>query len=849
MVCTYGVNRVPTDVVEAAEGAGAATTAVDPAGTTVLSPSGSTGVIGVAEPAPALTAAGGVEAPARPHTLGRIGESVTRPDGIPKTTGAFQFSSDLWADGMVWGRALRSPHPYARIRSINIAPALAIAGVRAVLTHEDVPGRGVYGLEHPDQPVLAADVVRHCGEPVALVAADHPETARLAAEAIVVEYEPLEAVTDAAIAAEAPPIHPDGNVIRHITIRHGDPDATGDVLVEGDYEVGMQDQAFMGTESGLAMPSGTGGVELFISTQWLHADQRQIAEALDLPPDDVHITLAGVGGAFGAREDVTLQIHLCLLALHTGRPVKMLYNREESFFGHVHRHPARLQYRHHATADGQLVKVEATVTLDGGAYASTTAAVLANACFFAAGPYRVPNAIVEGWGMRTNNPPCGAMRGFGVVQVCFAHEAQMDRLADALGLDPLELRLRNALGPGDTLITGQKLTGTAPMTELLEALADYPLPPGTSDAGGVGSGADSGGGNGAGNGRAAAAPVTDSAMARPGGSGRTADASHVRRGVGYAASIKNLLFSEGFDDYSTAACRLSEGVATITCACVEVGQGFVTLAQQIAREILGTQQVLLDPADTSIGSAGSSSASRQTWMSGGAVLAACEAVRDEVLAHVAAEAGIPQSDLTLRDGEVVSADGGFRRDLADVTADRVFRHEIEHHHEPTTEVDADGQGRPHVSFAFAAHRAVVDVDAELGLLRTVEVATTQDVGRILNPVQAIGQIEGGIAQGVGLAVMEEIVLDGGRVRNASFTDYLIPTALDMCDVRIARLVEEPEPGAPFGAKGIGEPPTISSTPAVAAAVREATGLPLNRVPIRPSDIALHPDPAAAAPQS
>ena len=787
----------------------------------------STGVAGVTSAGAVLSAAGGVEAPARPRTAGRIGESVPRPDGIPKTTGTFQFSSDLWVDGMLWGRALRSPHPYARIRSINIAPALAISGVRAVLTADDVPGRGVYGLEHADQPVLAGDIVRHCGEPVALVAADHPEAARLAAEAIVVDYEPLPAVTDAAAAAGAPPIHPDGNVFRHIAIRHGDPEATAEVIVEGDYEVGMQDQAFMGTESGLALPTGDGGVELFISTQWLHADQRQIAEALDLAPEHVRITLAGVGGAFGAREDVTLQIHLCLLALHTGRPVKMLYNREESFFGHVHRHPATLQYRHHATADGRLVKVEATVTLDGGAYASTTAAVLGNACFFATGPYRVPNAVVDGWGMRTNNPPCGAMRGFGVVQVCFAHEAQMDRLADALGIDPLELRLRNALGPGDTLITGQKITGTAPMTELLEALADYPLPPGTGGAGDGGTGTV--GGNGA----------TD-AMARPGGAGRTADDSHVRRGVGYAASIKNLMFSEGFDDYSTAACRLSDGVATITCACVEVGQGFVTLAQQIAREVLGVQQVLLDPADTAIGSAGSSSASRQTWMSGGAVLAACEGVRDKVLAFVAADSGIPASELALYDGQVVST-AGLHRSLAEISAERDFRHEIEYHHAPTTGVDADGQGEPHVSFAFAAHRAVVDVDADLGLLRTVEVATTQDVGRILNPVQALGQIEGGIAQGVGLAVMEEIVLDGGRVRNASFTDYLIPTALDMCDVRVARLVEQPEPGAPFGAKGIGEPPTISSTPAVAAAVRRATGLPLNRVPIRPSDIALHPD--------
>ncbi|MCY3661295.1 MAG: xanthine dehydrogenase subunit D [bacterium] len=771
-----------------------------------------------------LNAAAGVEAPARPRTTGRIGESVARPDGIPKTTGAFAFSSDLWADGMLWGRALRSPHPHARIRSINIAPALAIGGVRAVLTADDVPGTGIFGIEHADQPVLAADVVRYCGEPVAVVAADHPETARLAAEAIEVDYEPLPPVTDATAAADAPPIHPDGNLFRHIRIRHGDPAATGDIVVEGDYEVGMQDQAFMGTESGLAMPTVDGGVELFISTQWLHNDQRQIADALGLAPADVHLTLAGVGGAFGAREDVTLQIHLCLLALHTQRPVKMLYNREESFFGHVHRHPARMRYRHHATADGRLVNVEAEIILDGGAYASTTAAVLANASFFATGPYKVPNAAVDGWGMRTNNPPCGAMRGFGVVQVCFAHEAQMDRLADALGIDPLELRLRNALEPGDTLITGQQITGTAPVAELLEALGEYPLPQETDGAGRHGSG-----GNGA-----------AGAMARPGGAGRTADDSHVRRGVGYAASIKNLMFSEGFDDYSTAACRLSDGVATITCACVEVGQGFVTLAQQIAREVLGVQQVLLDPADTAIGSAGSSSASRQTWMSGGAVLAACEGVRDKVLAYVSAECGIPPTELSLRDGQVISA-SGLSRDLADISAERDFRHEIEYHHAPTTEVDADGQGEPHVSFAFAAHRAVVDVDGDLGLLRTVEVATTQDVGRILNPQQAVGQIEGGIAQGVGLAVMEEIVLDGGRVRNASFTDYLIPTALDMCDVRIARLVEEPEPGAPFGAKGIGEPPTISSTPAVVAAVRQATGLALNRVPIRPSDIALHPD--------
>lgn len=773
---------------------------------------------------PSLQAASpGATVLGRTAAAGKVGESVPRPDGAPKTSGSFMFSSDLWSDGMLWGQTLRSPHARARILDVDISEALRIDGVRAVLTHEDVPGSGYYGLDRPDQPVLAKDVVRYCGEPIVVLAADHPETARRAADAIRVSYELLPACCDPEEALDAPPLHPDGNVIRTLAIRSGDLDAEGEVQVEGSYEVGMQDQAFMGTESGMALPSGDGGVELFISTQWLHADLEQIAAALDLPEEAVHLTLSGVGGAFGAREDVTLQIHLCLLALHTGRPVKMVLNREESFFAHVHRHPARLWYRHHADADGRLVKVEAKVILDGGAYASTTGHVLANACYFAAGPYKVPNVLVEGWGMRTNNPPCGAMRGFGVVQVCFAHEAQMDRLASALGLHPLELRRRNALAPGDRLITGQEITGTAPVRELIDALEEAPLPNFPPPA---------------------ALPVGD--MALPGGAGRTADGDSIRRGVGYAVSIKNLMFSEGFDDYSTAAARLADGVVTITCACVEVGQGFVTLAGQIAREVLGVDEVQLAQADTSIGSAGSSSASRQSWMSGGAVLKACEAVRDDVLAYASAQGGFPADQLELRDGEVVSVDGSYRVGLEALTAGRSFSSEVEFRHAPTSAPDADGQGNMHVSFAFAAHRAVVDVDVELGLLRVVEIATTQDVGRILNPTQALGQIEGGIAQGLGLAVMEEMVIDEGKVRNASFTDYLIPTALDMCDVNVVRLVEEPEPGAPFGAKGIGEPPTISSTPAIAAAVRQATGLELNRVPISPADVALAERPPSAA---
>ena len=367
----------------------------------------------------------------------RIGESAIRPDGVPKVKGEFVFSNDLRHPDMIWGGTLRSPHPSARIVSINTTPALKMTGVYAVLTSEDLDGIPLYGLEHPDQPVLADGVVRFQGEPVAIVAADHPDNVRLALEAIDVEYELIEPLSDSKLAQENEAIHPDGNLFREININYGNSQEEGEITVEGTYEVGMQDQAPLGTESGMAVPSEDGGIDLFVSTQWLHADRDQVAACLNLPPEKVRLTLAGVGGAFGAREDISLHIHLCLLAMRTGKPIKMSYSRTESFHGHVHRHPAQMWYRHHAKSDGTLIRIEARLLLDGGAYASTSSAVLANATCFAAGPYRVPNVEIYGAVVRTNNPPCGAMRGFGCVQVCFAHEAQMDKLAVELGMDPV----------------------------------------------------------------------------------------------------------------------------------------------------------------------------------------------------------------------------------------------------------------------------------------------------------------------------------------------------------------------------------------------------------------------------
>lgn len=745
---------------------------------------------------------------------GRLGHSTLRPDGIAKVQGSYEFSNDLSADGFLWGATLRSPHPYARIVSIDLSEAWKINGVEAVITAADVPGKATYGLISQDQPVFAADVVRYVGEPIAAVAGIHPEVCRRAVAAIRVEYEVLEPLTDPerSLDPSVAPIHPDGNVIRRQQIIRGDQTLQGDVIVEGHYEIGMQDQAFLGLEAALAVPApGGAGVELHVATQWLHEDRHQIAACLGLPDEQVRLVLGGVGGAFGAREDISLQVHSCLLALRTGRPVRMAYSREESFLGHVHRHPATIWMRHHATRDGVLQRIEARFLLDGGAYASTSSAVLINAVTHTQGPYRCENATVDGYAVRTNNLPCGAMRGFGVVQAGFAHERQMDKLAAACGLDPVELRLRNAMRTGDRMITGQVMENVAPVERCIRETAALPLP--DEPVGGH----------------------DGDPLRLPGGAGLTADRSHIRRGIGFAVGIKNLMFSEGVDDYATARCRLADGVAHLKFATAEVGQGFVTLAGQIARSVLGVDDVVLETIDTGIGSAGSTSASRQTWMSGGAVDGACRLVRERLFEHLGALHGIDPLRFAIDGHDVVDTMGDLRLPIASATAGLDIEETFEHHHRPTEHLDEQGQGNCHTAFAFVAHRAVVDVDPELGLVKVVQIATAQDVGKALNPLSVIGQIEGGIAQGLGLAVMEEIIQVDGRVKNASFTDYLLPTFLDMPPV-VASLVEEPDPMAPLGAKGVGEAPCISSTPAIVAAICDAIGRDLHRVPVRPHDI-------------
>ncbi|MGK5447989.1 xanthine dehydrogenase family protein molybdopterin-binding subunit [Streptomyces radiopugnans] len=763
---------------------------------------------------PLTGAAAGAEAEQARYGLGA---SLQPADALAKVQGTFPYAADLWAEGLLWAAVLRSPHPHARIVSIDTAPAAEMPGVRAVVTHEDVPGDATHGRRVADRPAFARDTVRHYGEPIAAVAADHPDTARLAAAAIAVEYEVLEPVTDPEKAFEAEPIHPDGNLIRHIPLRYGDESVTGEVVVEGLYRIGRQDPAPIGAEAGLAVPRTDGGVEIYTASTDPHTDRDLAAACFGLRPEQVKVVVTGVPGATADREDLSVQLPLGLLAMRTGCPVKLAATREESFLGHAHRHPTLLRYRHHADSEGRLVKVEAQILLDAGAYADDSADALAAAVSFAAGPYVVPHAAIDGWAVRTNNPPSGHVRGEGAMQVCAAYEGQMDKLAARLGMDPVELRMRNVMATGDLLPTGQTVTCPAPVAELLRAVREAPLPPLPADG----------------------APGPEEWLL-PGGPEGAGDPGAVRRGIGFALGMVHMLGAEGTDEVSTATVKVDGPVATVMCAAVETGQGFSTLARQIVQEVLGVEEVHVVAVDTDQPPAGPGARGRHTWVSGGAVERAAKMVRTQLLQPLAAKFGMSTELLTIADGKITSYDGVLSTTVAEALEGKELWATAQCRPHPTEPLDDTGQGDAFVSLAFAAIRAVVDVDVELGTVRVVEMAVAQDVGRVLNPQQLRARIEAGVTQGVGAALTEHLRVSRGVVRHPDLTAYPLPTALDAPDIRIVRLVEERDVVAPFGAKSVSAVPVVVSPAAVAAAVRAATGRPVNRLPIRPQAAVANP---------
>ncbi len=705
-----------------------------------------------------------------------IGASLPRPDALGKVTGAARYPADLVQAGMLHLQVVFARRAHARISALDASAAASYPGVVAVITAEDVPFNQ-FGLIEADQPVLCGDVVRFEGDKVALIAAESKDAAVAAAQLVRIDYEDLPAVTDAraALAADAPLVHEQRgtNLLLHVPIRKGDTArafATADVVLEGDFTTSWQEHAFLQPEAGIASVDDLGRVVVETAGQWLHEDRRQIAAMLRLPDDQVIVRYASIGGAFGGREDLSIQHLLALAAWKFRRPVSLVWSREESMIAHHKRHPVGIRCRWGAMRDGTITAVEAEVVADGGAYASTSAEVTKVATLFATGSYEIPNVAVDGYAVYTNNVPSGAFRGFGAPQAQFAAEIMVTRLAHALGMDPIELRRRNVYREGDIEPSQNRLPAGVSALPVLERCAEE-------------------------------------ARSRLNyGAARSQPAEpHLRRGVGIACGIKNVGYSFGFPDQATATVELFgtrelERVV-VRIGAADVGQGAHLALRQIAAETLGVdldtvQMVTDDSAEAP--NAGSASASRMTLMGGSAVREACLVAREKWSAS-----------------EEYAA-----------TATYQFRPTA------TTPLDAvTGAGRPNYCYGYAAQAVEVEVNTLTGQVRVLSVISVHDVGRAINRQQVEGQIEGCLAQALGYALLEHFQVHEGHVLTPYFSTYLLPTVLDMPAEIVPVILELADPLGPYGARGVAEMALVPFAPAVAAAIHDATGIWLTQQPM------------------
>jgi len=746
-----------------------------------------------------------------------VGRPLPRHDARDKVAAATAYAADWAMPGMLHAAVLRSPYPSARIVKLETAGAQRMPGVAVVLTAKDVP-RNTLSTDVPGQTtavgplratlyVLAQERVRHQGEPVALVAAETLEQARAAAEAIDVEYEPVPGVfgPEAALAPGAPRVHEGGNVLAEWRIARGDLAAAfarAAVVVEGEYATQLVDAASLEPEAGVAWIDSDGVITIRVSTQVIE-HFRDVAEALQVPQNRVRVIGTYLGGGFGGKEDVTVEVYLGLLALKTGRPVRMVWTRQESLLARAKRHPYRMRYRTGALATGEIVAQQIELLADAGAYAYLSALVLLYSTVTAAGPYRAPAVRVEARVAYTNNPPTSAMRGFGAMQTVFAYESQIDQIARALGLDPVEVRRVNALRRGDSLPVGQVLETHVALPELAArawAALGPPTPP---------------------------------------------RAPHVRVGRGLACNFQPYGRIVWLHDWSSAWVGFEmDGSLVVRCGVPDVGGGQASSLGQIAAEVLGVDfdRVSLHISDSALTPlAGTTTASRQLYMSGNAVLKAARELRAQILSVAASLLGADPTALDLADGDVVTRDGRtlpLPTVLSQCARVGVPRSHLAVYHAPAGEpVDlATGSGKVFPDYTFGAHAAEVEVDTETGAVRVLKYAAAHDVGRAINPQSVEGQIQGGAVQGLGYGLMEEVVVEEGVNLTTSFASYLVPSAADVPDVDPI-VVESGEGLGPFGARGIGEPPIGPPAAAVANAIADATGARVTRLPLTAERVA------------
>lgn len=736
-----------------------------------------------------------------------VGHSHPRPDAEAKVTGAARFADDYRFPGMLHGATLRAAYPHARIREIDTREAAALPGVRAVLTYRDIPGTNRHGLVFPDWPVLCDKKVRYLGDAVALVAADTPEIAGAALQRIRVEYEPLTVVASAEQArqADAPIVHEEwtsGNLLEHIKVRQGNIEqgfAEADIIVERTYRTPAYDHMFMEPECSIGVPAGHDAehdkLTVYVGSQIPFSDRNQIAAALGLPPAQVRVRGTLIGGGFGGKEDIMGQIHAALLAQVTRRPVKILYSRAESLLAHPKRHATVIRIKTGARKDGTLTAVEAELTGDAGAYASLSTKVLARATTHATGPYQVPHAKIDCYAMYTNNPPAGAFRGFGVTQSAFAVESNMDILAEELGIDPFELRRRNALRVGATTATGQVLRESAGLLECLDWVEQRVH-------------------------QCTTEPATETQ----------------RVAWGLACAYKNTGLGGGADDAAGAEVEVyTDGSVEVRAGGADLGQGLATVVAQCTAEELGVPfervRVLLSDTDRTP-DGGPTTASRQTYVSGNAArLAAC-GMRERLSRVAAEEWDAPPEAIDFVDGELRT--GQHSTSLAEAVgwllAEGREPRFAARYHAPATQPLGTG-GDMHFAFGFGVQAAQVAVDIATGQVQVLRVIAAIDGGRAINPLAFRGQVEGGIVMGIGTALTEEYVVEMGVPRTRRWADYRTPLLGDMPEMEI-RIVEHPAADGPYGAKGIGELPSIPTAPAICNAIYRATGVRAYQLPVR-----------------
>ncbi len=718
-----------------------------------------------------------------------VGTRVIRTDAFDKVTGRTRYSADVNAVGQLFGSVLHSEYPHAEILEIDTSEVERLEGVRAVVTREDIPGAKYFGGVIPNQTVFAVDKVRYYGDGISAVAADTPELAEAAKLLIKVKYKPLPVLSDAreGLRADAPKVFPEGNLCKHHKVRKGNVEkgfAEADLIIEREYSTQRIEHSYLEPEAVVAELSEDGGIKIIGSIQNLFSARRAVASVLNLPLNKVRLIQAPLGGSFGGKDEAVtvLFCRAALLAIKCGRPIKLVNSREDSFRESYKRHPYFMRYKAGVKSDGTFTAMEIDITADAGAYASMSPFVTWRSVVQATGPYRVPNVKTDVRAVYTNNNYTGAMRGFGSPQVNFAVESFIDEIAEELGINPLELRLKNAFVDGDITATGQKLNHKVSLGEALKTIAER------------------------------------SDFVSKWETSRKSSSRDVRKGIGISCSYRGVsLGAEGTDAASVLVSIQSDGSVIVETGLVDMGQGAATAISIIVAEGLGIdiEKIHFLNADTSrVPDSGPTVASRTTIMAGNAAKNACEILNERIKRVVSGE-----------------KDLGFEEKVAICFREGISLYAVGHYKSPKTTWDEEnGYGDAYFTFVYGANISEVEVDMRTGKAKVDKFYAIHDVGRVVSLSGAEGQVYGGVAMGMGYALLEDFHQTDGIPDFKNFDEYLLTTAADIPKMEV-EFLQNPDKAGPYGAKSLGEPSTEIVAPAIANAVYNATGKRIRNLPL------------------